>query len=95
MAFEPARSGLGGIARIWRSSRPPCPEQGEDLAGADLQIDVAQRNEPRFIGLAKAPDIDDRSHPRIVVQPQGGRRGYSRCRTTVSSSDASLDAVTL
>ena len=45
------------------------PEQGEDLAGADLQVDVVQCDETRLVGLAEALDVDDRLHVHIVVQP--------------------------
>jgi hypothetical protein len=51
-------------------------EQREDLAAADVEVDVVQRDMARCIGLAQPGDGDDRWHAHIVGQPAHGRIGW-------------------
>ena len=41
---------------------PVGTQEGEDLAGADLEIDALERLEARGVGLGQASDLDDRRH---------------------------------
>ena len=44
------------------------PEQREDLAAADLEIDVLERLEARCIGLDQIDDGDDRLHAAGIIE---------------------------
>ena len=67
--------GLAGAVR---------PEQSEDLAFLDVEIDILERLEARGVGLRHVLDGDDRWRHgiRLVVRErprQGGRRGAEAC----------------